>query len=100
MARIANGEWVIQDPSAPQPEAAAQAEATSERPIKALAPLIDAMLLAGNMTMRGILRELQRRASSACHGRDIRANVRVRLYWLTRRGYSAGLDAQGRLHVR
>jgi len=71
-----------------------------ERPTKALAPLIDAMLLTGNMTMRGIVRELQRKASSVCHGRDIRANVRARLYWLKRRGRLADRDAQGRIHVQ
>lgn len=36
------------------------------------------------MHMRGIVRELQRKASAACHGRDLRANVRARLYWLRR----------------
>ena len=61
-----------------------------ERP---LAPIIDAMLLAGNMTMRGIVRELQRKASAACHGRDLRANVRARLYWLRRKGRLAYRDA-------
>jgi hypothetical protein len=65
-----------------------------------LAPIIDAMLLAGGKTMRGVVRELQRKASSACQGRDLRANVRARLYWLKRRGHSANLDAQGRLYVQ
>ena len=54
---------------------------------KQLAPIIDAMLLAGGKTMRGILRELRRKASSACHGRDLEANVRARLHWLQKRGY-------------
>lgn len=53
---------------------------------KPLAPLIDAMLLAGSMTMRGILRELRRKASAACRGRDLAANVRARRYWLRKRG--------------
>ena len=92
---------MIRDPSAPLPEPAhpAAAAACAPQP-KTLAPIIDAMLLAGNMTMRGIVRELQRRASAACHGRDLRANVRARLYWLKRRGHSASLDAQGRLYVQ
>ena len=51
-----------------------------------LAPIIDAMLLAGGKTMRGIVRELQRKASAACEGRDLRANIRARLYWLRRKG--------------
>jgi hypothetical protein len=58
------------------------------------------MLLVGNMTMRGIVRELQRKASAVCHGRDLPANVRARLYWLRRRGRLAARDAQGRIHVR
>ncbi len=58
------------------------------------------MLLAGNMTMRGIVRELQHKASSSCHGRDLRANVRARLYWLRRKGRLADRDAQDRTHVR
>jgi hypothetical protein len=53
---------------------------------KLLAPIIDAMLLAGNMTMRGILRELRRKASAACRGKDLRANVRARSYWLRKKG--------------
>lgn len=39
-------------------------------------------------------------ASSACHGRDLRANIRARLYWLKRRGRLADRDARGRIRVR
>jgi len=53
---------------------------------KPLAPIIDAMLLAGGKTMRGIVREVKRRASAACKGRDVPANIRARLYWLRKRG--------------
>ena len=53
---------------------------------KPLAPIIDAMLLAGGHTMRGIVRELRRKASAACSGKDLQANVRARLYHLKRRG--------------
>lgn len=44
---------------------------------KPLAPIIDAMLLAGGHTMRGIIRELRRKASAACRGRDLEANARA-----------------------
>lgn len=67
---------------------------------KPLAPLIDAMLLAGNKTMRGILRELRRKASAACRGRDLEANVRARLYWVRQKGRTVCRDSQGRLQAR
>ncbi len=44
------------------------------------------MLLASGHTMRGIVRELKRRASAACRGKDLKANVRARLYWFKRKG--------------
>lgn len=69
------------------------------RPPKPLAPLIDAMLLAGNKTMRGIVRELRRKASAACRGRDLEANVRARLHWLRQRGHYIERDASGRLQA-
>ena len=83
-------------PPSPSPSEP-QARSRREQP---LAPLIDAMLLAGNMTMRGIVREIQRKASAACHGRDLRANVRARLYWFRRKGRMAARDVQGRICVR
>lgn len=92
----ANGVDARFRPISPSPSEQ-QAPSRREQP---LAPIIDAMLLAGNMTMRGIVREIQRKASAACQGRDLRANVRARLYWLKRRGHSANLDAQGRLCVQ
>lgn len=60
---------------------------------KPLALIIDAMLLAGGHTMRGIVREVKRRASASCKGRDLRANVRARLYWLRRKGYRVERDS-------
>lgn len=60
---------------------------------KRLAPLIDAMLLAGNMTMKGVLRELRRKAGAACHGRDLRANVRARMSYLRAKGLQPRLVA-------
>lgn len=53
---------------------------------KPLAPTIDALLLKGGLTMRGLVREVKRRASSACRGKDVRANIRARMYWLKKRG--------------
>ncbi len=73
-----------------------QAPSRREQP---LAPIIDAMLLAGGKTIRGIVRELQRKASAACHGRDLRANVRARLYWFRHKGCSVRQDVQGRIQV-
>lgn len=66
---------------------------------KPLAPMIDAMLLAGSMTMKGILRELRRKASAACRGRDLKANVRARIYWFKRKGCRLERSAQSRLQV-
>jgi len=66
---------------------------------KPLAPIIDAMLLAGGHTMRGIVRELRRKASAACRGKDLKANVRARMCWVRRKGYTIGNDTLGRLRV-
>lgn len=68
-------------------------------PPKPLAPIIDAMLLAGGNTMRGIVRELRRKASTACRGRDLEANVRARIYWFKRKGYRIKGDAQPHLQI-
>lgn len=59
---------------------------------KPLAPIIDAMLLAGDHTMRGIVREVRRRASAACRGKDLKANVRARMYWLKKRGHEVRIE--------
>ncbi|MBI5243801.1 MAG: hypothetical protein HY922_09005 [Elusimicrobia bacterium] len=66
---------------------------------KPLAPLIDALLLAGNMTMAGMVRELRRKASAACRGRDVAANVRARLYWLRKRGCRVEISDQARMRA-
>jgi len=55
---------------------------------KCLAPIIDALLLEGGLTMRGLVREVRRRASAACRGKDVRANIRARMYWLRKKGMS------------
>ena len=75
---------------------AAGAPARTNKPI---APIIDAMLLAGGHTMRGIVRELRRKASVACRDKDLKANVRARIYWLKKRGYAIGSDATGRFEA-
>jgi len=51
-----------------------------------LAPIIDALLLKGGLTMQGLAREAKRRASAACRGKDVQANIRARMYWLKRKG--------------
>lgn len=76
----------------PEPQ---KAEA-SARP---LAPLIDAMLLKGEMTMKGIVRELKRKASASCRDRDVSANIRARLYWARQRGYRVERSTDERLRV-
>ena len=53
---------------------------------KPLAPIIDALLLKGGLTMQGLVREVKRRASAACRGKDVCANIRARLYWFKRKG--------------
>ena len=70
-----------------------------QAPPKPLAPIIDAMLLAGGKTMRGIVREVRRKASAACRGKDLQANVRARMHWFRKRGYKIDTDAQGRLNA-
>ena len=66
---------------------------------KLLAPIIDAMLLADGKTMRGMVRELKRKASAACKWKDLKANVRARIYWLKRRGFTIDSDTHGRLRA-
>ena len=53
---------------------------------KQLAPIIDALLLKGGLTMQGLAREVKRQASAACKGKDIKANIRARMYWLKKKG--------------
>ena len=66
---------------------------------KPIAPIIDTMLLAGGKTMRGIIRELRRKASAASRDKDLAANVRARLYWFRRKGHSVRWDAQRHVQV-
>lgn len=69
------------------------------KPPRPLAPLIDELLLAGDKTMRGIVRDVRRRASASCHGKDIKANIRARLYWFRTKGSQVETDGQGRMKV-
>ena len=52
---------------------------------KPLAPIIDALLMEGGRTMKGLAREVKRRASAACRGKDVSANIRARTYWLRKK---------------
>ncbi len=47
--------------------------------------------------MIGIVRQLKRKASVSCRSKDLQANVRARIYWLKRRGYTIATDMLGRL---
>ena len=67
---------------------------------KPLAPLIDAMLLAGGKTMRGMIRELNRGASAACKGKNVGANIRARQHWLMKAGRKIFKDRHGRIQVK
>jgi len=67
---------------------------------KVLSAIIDALLMHGGMTITGIAREVQRRASSACAGKDVRANIRARIHWLQRRGLKLYRDDAGRVQIR
>ena len=63
---------------------------------KLLAPIIDVLLMTGGMTMLGVVRELRRKASASCRGKDLQANVRARLYWFKRKGCTVDTDELGR----
>jgi hypothetical protein len=67
---------------------------------KVLSSIIDALLMRGGMTITGIAREVQRRASSASAGRDVRANIRARIHWLQQRGLKLHRDEAGRVQIR
>lgn len=52
---------------------------------KPLSVIIDELLLTGKYTMKGLIREVKRRASSQCNGKDVAANIRARMYWIKKR---------------
>lgn len=52
---------------------------------KPLSAIIDTLLLEGGRTMRGLIREVKRRASSARKGKDVAANIRARIYWFKKK---------------
>jgi len=71
---------------------------TPEERKRPLAPIIDALLMEGGRTMKGLVREVKRRASAACRGKDVAANVRARMYWIRKRvgRESPQIPSQGR----
>lgn len=73
---------------------------TPEERNRLLAPVIDALLMEGRLTMKGLAREVRRRASAACWGKDVWANIRARISWLRRRGMKLHRDDAGRVHIR
>lgn len=53
---------------------------------KVLSAVIDELLLSvKKYTMKGLVREVKRRASAQCKGKDVAANIRARMYWLKKR---------------
>ena len=66
---------------------------------KQLAPIIDALLLKGGMTMQGLAREVKRQASAACKGKDVKANIRARIYWFKRKGCRVKKNEYSQLKV-
>lgn len=84
-------------PAPREPGPGSHSPAAQER--KLLAPIIDALLLKGGISMLGVVRMLKRKASASCRGKDLQANVRARLYWLKRKGYTIDTDELGRLKV-
>jgi len=64
-----------------------------------LAPIIDALLLEGGRTMKGLVREVKRRASAVCCGKDVAANVRARICWFRKKGYRVARDSRGVLRA-
>jgi len=49
--------------------------------------------------MRGLVREVKRRASSACKGKDVRANIRARIYWFKKKGYKQKGNPQSHIKM-
>lgn len=56
---------------------------TNKRPLSAI---IDELILSRKKySMKGLIREVKRRASSQCNGKDVAANIRARMYWLKKK---------------
>jgi len=85
--------------SSPYTEPLSQAPPRSAPEPKLLAPIIDALLVRGGLSMRGIVREVRRRAGSVCGGKNIHANVRARLYWLKKKGMVVHRNDVGHISV-
>lgn len=111
--RIANGERVIAERAEVPAPAAVGAEdgqdgakfpsrRLSGRPdgnSHPLSAVIDELLFEGSRTMKGLVREVRRRASSACNGKNVAANIRARVYWLKKKGSTVRVDEAGRLQA-
>ncbi|HAM36099.1 MAG TPA: hypothetical protein DEB40_14260 [Elusimicrobia bacterium] len=67
---------------------------------KPLAVTIDALLQEGGRSMKGLEREVRRRASVACRGKNVKAGIRARMYWLQKRGMTLHRDDDGRVQIR
>lgn len=67
---------------------------------KPLAATIDALLQEGGRSMKGLEREVRRRASAASRGKDVRANIRARIYWMRRRGEALNAIRSENSHTR
>ncbi len=55
------------------------------------------LLLKGGLPMRGLVLVVKRRASAACRGKDVAANIRARICWLGKKGYRIERGPSGRL---
>ena len=64
-----------------------------------LSSLIDRLLLKGGLTMRGLAREIRRKDSVSCKGKDVRANIRARIYWFKRKGYRIERNERGWVRI-
>ena len=49
--------------------------------------------------MRGLVREIKRKAGALCKGKDIRANVRARIYWFRKRNHRVEKNPQAHIQV-
>lgn len=50
--------------------------------------------------MLGIVRAVKRKARASCRGRDLKANIRARMYWFRKKGYAIERDELCRLKAR
>lgn len=77
-------------PAPPEPGPGSHSPAAQAR--KLLAPIIDALLVKGGISMLVIVRAVKRKASASWRGRDLKANIRARMYWFRKKGYTIERD--------